>query len=75
MMVTLTDRSRLEYIPPFSMALISIGLGDHEGASSWLTKAYQDRSQFLIFAKVDPLLDSERSNQRFTDLLTRMSLL
>ena len=75
MMVALTDRSRLEYIPPFSMALISIGLGDHEEALGWLTKAYQDRSHFLIFAKVDPLLDPERSDPRFKDLLTRMSLL
>lgn len=74
MMVALTDRSRLEYIPPFSMALISIGLGDHEEALGWLTKAYQDRSHFLIFAKVDPLLDPERSDPRFKDLLTRMSL-
>jgi len=40
----------------------------------WLEKAYADRSNGLVFLKVDPQLDSLRSNPRFKDLLYKMRL-
>jgi eukaryotic-like serine/threonine-protein kinase len=47
-------------------------LGDRENAIRWLQKAYDDRS--LLFIKVEPELDSIRSDPRYADLLRRMGL-
>jgi DNA-binding winged helix-turn-helix (wHTH) protein/TolB-like protein/Flp pilus assembly protein TadD len=70
----LTERSHREYVPSFSIALIRIGLGDRDQALDLLTKSYQDRSTYMVYAKVDPLLDSIRSDPRFAVLLHRMKL-
>lgn len=60
------------YVPAFSMALIYIGLGDYDCAFEWLEKSCQDRSTYMVYAKVDPLLDPVRSDQRFAALLRQM---
>jgi DNA-binding winged helix-turn-helix (wHTH) protein/TolB-like protein/lipoprotein NlpI len=65
---------RREFVPAFSMALISIGLGEREQALEWLSKSYSDRSCYMVFAKTEPLLDSLRSEPRFLALLNRMGL-
>lgn len=70
----LRERSHREYVPPFSMALICIGLGDHSAALDWLEKGYQDHSTLMVYAKTDPLLDSLRAEPRFNTLLQRMQL-
>jgi DNA-binding winged helix-turn-helix (wHTH) protein/TolB-like protein/Flp pilus assembly protein TadD len=71
----LTDQSRHQPVPAFSVALVFVGLGDRDQALVWLEKAYQDRSTYLTYARVDPLLDPVRSDPRFTALLRRMALL
>jgi len=53
----LTRRSRTQYEPPFSIALIYVGLGDHKRAIEWLAKSLEERSSDMTFAKTDPLLD------------------
>ena len=69
-----TRRLRREFVPAFSMALISIGLGERDQALEWLSKSYSDRSCYMVFAKTEPLLDSLRSEPRFLALLNRMGL-
>ena len=70
----LLQRSHREYVPPFSMALICVGLGDRQAALDWLDRAYQDHSTLMVYAKTDPLLDPLRSEPRFAALLQRMNL-
>lgn len=71
---SLTQRSRHEYVPAFCTALIYIGLGELDRALNWLEKAYEDRSAYMVFAKVEPLLDPVRNKSRFQKLLDRMQL-
>jgi tetratricopeptide (TPR) repeat protein len=71
----LTLRSRDQYVPAFSIALIYIGLGEHDRALDWLEQAYQDRSAYMVYAKTDPMLDPLRSDPQFISLLHRMRLL
>src|SRR5580700_10313088 len=71
----LTLRSRDQYVPAFSIALIYIGLGEHDRALDWLERAYQDRSAYMVYAKTDPMLDPLRSDPQFISLLHRMRLL
>lgn len=71
----LKQRSHAEYVPAFTSALVYVGLGDQDSALDWLLKAYKDRSSYMVFAKVEPLLDPLRSRPRLNDLLRRMGLL
>jgi len=70
----LTKQSARQYVSPFYVALVVSGLRQNDQALDWLEKAYQDRSNGLIFLKVDPELDSLRSNPRFQDLQRRVAL-
>jgi TolB-like protein/DNA-binding winged helix-turn-helix (wHTH) protein/Tfp pilus assembly protein PilF len=70
----LIRRSSQQYVSPFYVALIFTGLKENEKALDWLDKAYQDRSNPLIFLKVDPELDPLRSSPRFQDLQRRIGL-
>ena len=70
----LLRRSGRQYVSPFYIALIFTGLKQNEKALDWLDKAYQDRSNPLIFLKVDPELDPLRSSPRFQDLQRRIGL-
>ncbi len=39
---------------------------------TWFKRAYEEREPLLINAKVEPRLDSLRSDPRFQDLLRRI---
>ncbi|PYS47781.1 MAG: hypothetical protein DMF68_15135, partial [Acidobacteria bacterium] len=58
----LREMSKQRYISPYSFAVVYAGLGDKEQAFGWLDKAYQDRSFFLIWLKVEPQFDSLRED-------------
>jgi DNA-binding winged helix-turn-helix (wHTH) protein/tetratricopeptide (TPR) repeat protein len=73
-LVSLTGRAQHDYVPAFSIALLCIGLGEHAQAMNWLEQAYEDRSTYMVYAKVDPLLDPIRSDERFVALMKRMDL-
>ena len=70
----LIEESRKHYVSPFYLAIVYVGLGEREKAIDWLDKAYQDRSNGMVFLKVDPQLDPLRSNPRFRGLLRRLNL-
>lgn len=61
-------------VSPFHLAIIYAGLGEKEPAFEWLEKAYEQRNHGLVELKVEPMLDSLRSDPRFTDLLRRIGL-
>jgi len=70
----LREMSKRRYISPYLFAVIYVGLGDNKQAFAWLDKAYQDRTFFLIWLKVEPRFDSLRDDPRFQDLLRRIGL-
>jgi hypothetical protein len=70
----LKDLSRRRYVPPFSVALVCVGLGDKSQALDWLDRAWEDHSFFLAYLKVDPRFDTLHAEPRFHDLLRRMHL-
>ena len=43
-------------------------------AVDWLERAYRDRSNAIVFSRVDPQLDPLRSTPRFQSLLHRLAL-
>jgi DNA-binding winged helix-turn-helix (wHTH) protein/TolB-like protein/Flp pilus assembly protein TadD len=73
-LLDLKEMAKQKYIQPWSIALIYTALGEKDQALAWLEKAYQDRSSYMVYLKVEPMLDSLRSDSRFGDLLRRMEL-
>ncbi|MGI8897035.1 MAG: protein kinase domain-containing protein [Pyrinomonadaceae bacterium] len=63
-----------QYVSPLDFVFIYTSLGDKEQALEYLEKAYQERSTWLMWIKVDPRFDPLRSDPRFADLLRRMKL-
>ena len=68
----LRERATREYVDPYLVATIYLALGEKDQALAWLERAYAERSAFMSFLKVEPKLDSLRSDPRFTDLLRRI---
>jgi tetratricopeptide (TPR) repeat protein len=56
----------------FNMAVVHLGLGDHEQALDLLEEAYLRRNMHLLYIKSGPRFDSLRGNPRFSELLERM---
>jgi TolB-like protein/DNA-binding winged helix-turn-helix (wHTH) protein/Tfp pilus assembly protein PilF len=70
----LLDKSKKQYVSPFYVAIVYVGLNENEKALDSLEKAYEDRSNGIVFLKVDPQLDALRPNPRFRTLLQRLAL-
>jgi pentatricopeptide repeat protein len=69
----LKQRSDVETIGNYPIAMIHAGLGEKDQAFEWLEKAYEVRDLGVTFLKIDPTLDPLRSDPRFQDLLRRMN--
>jgi len=66
--------AKRRYVSGYSFALAYARLGDRDQAFQSLERAFQDRAQEMTRLKVDPLLDSLRTDSRFADLLRRVGL-
>jgi tetratricopeptide (TPR) repeat protein len=60
------------YVCSYEVAEGYLGAGRIDETFRWPEKAYADRSDCMIFLKVDPRLDSVRSDARYRDLLRRV---
>lgn len=70
----LDRRSRSQYVPPISRALVLIGLGRKAEAIAALGAAVEDHSTSMVYARVDPVLDSVRDEAGFKELEGRIRL-
>ena len=57
----------------YKLASLYALLGEKEQALGWLEKAYAGHDDLMYGIKVNPQLDSLRSDPRFQDLLHRMN--
>jgi TolB-like protein/Flp pilus assembly protein TadD len=69
----LTKLSNHEYVSPYSLALVHMGLKNWEQTMDNLNFAFDERDYPVMFVSVDPAFDPLRSNPRFQDLLRRMN--
>ena len=65
--------SQEEYVPPYEIATVYIGLKEKDEAFSWLENAYNERAGRLLWINVHPRFDPLHSDPRFADLLRRMN--
>jgi TolB-like protein/DNA-binding winged helix-turn-helix (wHTH) protein/Tfp pilus assembly protein PilF len=66
--------SKERHVSPYSIALVYVGLGDKDRAFEWLERTYAERSPKLVYLKVEPQLDSIRTDPRFGVLMAKMGL-
>lgn len=68
----LQERSKKEFVPSYSIATVYVGIGMKEEAIQYLAKSQEEGSFYMIHLKVEPMLDSLRSDPRFTDIVRRV---
>ena len=68
----LNGTSKVHYVPAYLWSTIYAALSEKDKAFSWLEKAYAEHDAYLVRLKVDPAMDTLRSDPRFEDLLHRM---
>lgn len=73
MLRALQEQTSKSYLDPYYMAVVHLGLGDADQTFAWLDKAYDDRSFWLLWLKVEPKFDRLRSDVRYTALEGRMN--
>jgi serine/threonine-protein kinase len=61
-----------QYVCPYELASIPIGLGDHDTAFTEMDRACEARADCLAWLQVDPRVDPLRDDPRFDDLLLRV---
>jgi TolB-like protein/DNA-binding winged helix-turn-helix (wHTH) protein/Tfp pilus assembly protein PilF len=62
---------RERYVPPYLVAIVHAGLGEHDAALAWLECAIAARDVHMVFVTVDPRWDELRQDPRFADLVAR----
>jgi TolB-like protein/DNA-binding winged helix-turn-helix (wHTH) protein/Tfp pilus assembly protein PilF len=69
---SLKEEAKRHYVSQYAIALAALRSGDKEQALEWLEKAYQERSSWLVYLKVEPEFNGLHSDPRFQDLLQRV---
>ena len=68
----LEELAPAKYVSAYYLAIIRLGLGERESALDMLERACDERSGFLAFLRVEPMLDALRDEPRFQELVRRI---
>ena len=64
--------SRQRFVTSYGVALVHAGLGQTEEAFRWLDRAFDERSHWLIWLRLDPRWKILRKDPRFAMLVARI---
>ncbi|UCD57558.1 MAG: tetratricopeptide repeat protein, partial [Candidatus Hydrogenedentota bacterium] len=70
----LLGRLKQEYVSPFILGVMYLVIGESDEGFEWLDKAYEEKDPWLCFLKIEPTLDSVRSDPRYNTLLKKIRL-
>ena len=68
----LKKRSQNQYVPSYWIAVIYNGFKDKEQTMAWMWKAFEERSSWLVWSKVEPRFDWLREYPEFKSLMNAM---
>ncbi len=71
---TLFVLSKTKFVTSYGVALVYSGIGDKDKAFEWINKAYDERSNWLVWLKSDPRWSPISSDKRFAELVHRVGL-
>jgi TolB-like protein/lipoprotein NlpI len=66
--------SKFADVAPYDIGEVHAYRGEADAAVAWLERAYRQRTETMVFLKVDPLLRNIRSDPRYKVLLRKMNL-
>jgi tetratricopeptide (TPR) repeat protein len=66
------SKAQKKELPAFLMAEVYAGLNEPEKAFYWLERAFEERSNWMVFTKISLRLKPLRGDPRFIDLLKRI---
>ena len=66
------ELSKSRYVTSYGVALVHAGLGHEEETLNALERAFDERSHWLVWLKLDPRFSTIRNDPRFTNLLSRI---
>ena len=72
-LAVLNQRRVGDYAHPYWIAVIHLGLGEHDQALDWLEKGYQERDGLMVWLNIVFAWDAVRADPRFQALLRRMN--
>lgn len=72
LLAALKKDSAHRYVSPYYLALLYAGLGDRQQALTSLQRAYDDRSNNMIFLRIVPQFDGLRSDAEFQKLIQKI---
>jgi DNA-binding winged helix-turn-helix (wHTH) protein/Flp pilus assembly protein TadD len=61
-----------KFVTSYGVALVYAGLGQSDSAFAWLNKAFDERSHWLVWLRLDPRWKGLRSDPRFAALMSRV---
>lgn len=64
--------SKLRFVTSYGVALVHAGLGQIDQAFRWLDRAFDERSHWLVWLRLDPLWKSLHADPRFATPVSRM---
>jgi serine/threonine protein kinase/Tfp pilus assembly protein PilF len=70
----LIDLTKKKYVDPFHMAVAHLGLGEEGIALSFLKKACEELSMYILYLPTDPIFDHLRRNPEFVSLLKTLKI-
>jgi TolB-like protein/Tfp pilus assembly protein PilF len=68
----LKERSKSQYVPSYWIAVVYNGFRDREQVVTWLEKAYEERSSWLVWSNVEPRFAWLKGDPRFDSLMSKM---
>ncbi len=69
-----SELSKRRYVSPYFTATVYAGLKDKEKTLEYLERAYQDKSIWLVWLRVEDIFDFVRPDPRFQELQRRVGL-
>ncbi len=68
------ELSKRRYEDPAWIGYLHAMIGENDEAFKWLEKAYDEKSDFVAYVKVDPAMKNLHSDPRYIALLKKMNL-
>jgi TolB-like protein/Tfp pilus assembly protein PilF len=73
-LAALEAMARERYVPPLYMAFVHAAGRNASEAFAWFERAFEERSNYMIYLAVEPTLDPIRADPRYQALLRRVGL-
>ena len=64
--------ARQRFVTSYGIALVHAGLGHKDEAFGWLDRAFEERSHWLVWLRLDPRWKNLRDDPRFATLIEKI---